>query len=78
MSRPTPELSLQMRGAKTVLMGILIDAVCTLFSIVKKIVRRDACLFEDGPERAFWHIPWMVGYGRISVGLFVVPDFVTA
>jgi hypothetical protein len=44
---------------------------------LQEIVRRDTGLFEDGQESAFRHVSGMIGDCGVSVGLLVVPDFMT-
>ena len=41
----------------------------------QKLLRLDARLFEDGPQRAFGHITGVVGDGGVSVCGGVEPDF---
>lgn len=45
--------------------------------ILQEVVRRDACLLENGSERTFRYIAGMIGYRGVSVGLLIVPDFMT-
>jgi hypothetical protein len=45
--------------------------------LLQKVVRRDAGLFENGPKSAFRHVAGVVGYRGVSVGLLIVPDFMT-
>lgn len=45
---------------------------------LQKIIRLNPRLFEDLTERAFWHIPIMVGDGGIFTASVIKPDFVAA
>jgi len=51
--------------------------VFPILLLFQKVVRRDTGLFENGPKRAFRHVAGMVGYRGVSVGLLIVPDFMT-
>ena len=49
-----------------------------LVRMVQKIIRLNPRLFKDLAERAFRHIPIMVGDGGIFTAIIVEPDFVAA
>jgi hypothetical protein len=57
--------------------GATVDWRLSSLFLLQKVVRRDTGLFENGPERAFGHVAGMIGYRGVSVGLLIVPDFMT-
>ena len=52
-------------------------ALLVLF-LFKKIIGLDVGFPQDGPERAFRDVAWMVLDGGVSVGFFVVPDLMAS
>jgi len=45
-------------------------------SIFEEVLGFDRGLWEDGAERAFGHIAWIVGDGGVAMGGGIDPDLV--